>query len=667
MQVSAPALDAFGEADHGWPARSTWSSSTPSSTEYSGLPRRAHRRRPAGRWRARRRRQRAVERPRVGAGRRPTGADDRATPALRAFCAPGRGRSALHDVDPAARRRAPRGRLARAAPGEDPRPPVRDPARAGRHPRGPARPGRRRPRSPTPGPRSSALHPVLAPGRDSVRFARNGAYADPATDLADGDELAVIPPVSGGADGQAAAPPRSVEIREHAVARRRSSASSSTAWRSEDGAAVGFLGRTRSTPGTPAPGQEAEAARHAGRSVESLTYEAHESMAMAVLGDHRRRDRRRASAWSGLAIVHRTGEVPLGDVSIAVVAAGRPSRGGLRRRPLRHRRDQGPGPDLEGRAVPRRPRLDRPSGPHRPRRARSSDRPMRVYISVDMEGIGGINHPHPTDPKDTRYATSVALMVGETNAAIEGALAAGATDILVNDSHWNMYNLLPEDLHRSARVLQGEKAWSMVAGAQPPPDGSPAFDVALFVGYHARAGHGRGHDRPHLQRSPDRDAPGRPADRRVRAQRPGPRGLGHPGRDGHRRRRPGRGGRRLAAVGRAGRGQGRRRHAQRDQRRTRRSRASASGPRRRRPSGAPALGSLPAARGRAAGRHRGRLRPRRRAPTHGADRARCRAGRRPDRPLRQRRPGRSPTAGSWPSTGWPVRSTDGRTDAILRA
>ena len=81
---------------------------------------------------------------------------------------------------------------------------------------------------------------------------------------------------------------------------------------------------------------------------------------------------------------------------------------------------------------------------------------MRVYISVDMEGIGGINHPHPTDPADRRYATSVALMVGETNAAIEGALAAGATDILVNDSHWNMYNLLPEDLHEAARVLQGE-------------------------------------------------------------------------------------------------------------------------------------------------------------------------------------------------------------------
>ena len=111
---------------------------------------------------------------------------------------------------------------------------------------------------------------------------------------------------------------------------------------------------------------------------------------------------------------------------------------------------------------------------------------MKVYISVDMEGIGGINHPHPTDPKDARYPVSVDLMVGETNAAIEGALAGGATDILVNDSHSSMYNLLPEALDPRATLLQGQKAWSMVAGAM---DG---FDVALFVGYHARAGHPRG-------------------------------------------------------------------------------------------------------------------------------------------------------------------------------
>jgi D-amino peptidase len=111
---------------------------------------------------------------------------------------------------------------------------------------------------------------------------------------------------------------------------------------------------------------------------------------------------------------------------------------------------------------------------------------MRVYISVDMEGIGGISHPHPTDPKDARYPISVDLMVGEANAAIEGAVAGGATHILVNDSHASMHNLPPEAISPAATLLQGQKPWSMVAGA------AQGFDVALFVGYHARAGHPRG-------------------------------------------------------------------------------------------------------------------------------------------------------------------------------
>lgn len=110
----------------------------------------------------------------------------------------------------------------------------------------------------------------------------------------------------------------------------------------------------------------------------------------------------------------------------------------------------------------------------------------RVYISVDMEGIAGVNHPGPTDSGHDRYPAAVELMIGEANAAVEGALAAGASDVLVNDSHGRMYNLLPERMHPAARVLQGQKPWSMVEGAQ---DG---FDVALFVGYHARAGHARG-------------------------------------------------------------------------------------------------------------------------------------------------------------------------------
>jgi D-amino peptidase len=116
----------------------------------------------------------------------------------------------------------------------------------------------------------------------------------------------------------------------------------------------------------------------------------------------------------------------------------------------------------------------------------------RVYISVDMEGIAGISHHRPTERGDAGYPAACALMTGEANAAIEGALAAGATEILVNDSHGGMYNLSPTGLHPAARLLQGQKAWSMVAGARPGADGTAAFDVALFVGYHARAGHPTG-------------------------------------------------------------------------------------------------------------------------------------------------------------------------------
>ena len=113
---------------------------------------------------------------------------------------------------------------------------------------------------------------------------------------------------------------------------------------------------------------------------------------------------------------------------------------------------------------------------------------MKVYISVDMEGVAGISHPGPTERADKAYPDAVGLMVGEANAAIDGAFAGGATEVLVNDSHGGMYNLRPAEIDRRARVLQGQKPWSMVEGSGP----DRGFGVALFVGYHARAGHPRG-------------------------------------------------------------------------------------------------------------------------------------------------------------------------------
>jgi molybdopterin synthase catalytic subunit len=170
----------------------------------------------------------------------------------------------------------------------------------------------------------AARHPLLAPGRPSVRFARNGDYAEPATPLEDGDEVAFIPPVSGGSGDDPAASAaidarRILEISEAPIARTILAELEDRLATDEDGAVVGFIGRTRVSPGTPAPGQEAEAARHAGRLVQSLGYEAHETMALRVLGQIADEIAERFGV-ERLAIVHRTGEVALGEASIAIVA-----------------------------------------------------------------------------------------------------------------------------------------------------------------------------------------------------------------------------------------------------------------------------------------------------------------------------------------------------------
>ncbi len=110
---------------------------------------------------------------------------------------------------------------------------------------------------------------------------------------------------------------------------------------------------------------------------------------------------------------------------------------------------------------------------------------MKVFISIDMEGICGIVGEKETDPVQggEAYQTSRKLMTGEANAAIEGCLRAGANEILIADSHWNFDNLIPEELNEAAVLLRGTpRPFSMVQ------DLDSTFDAAMFIGYHAMAG-----------------------------------------------------------------------------------------------------------------------------------------------------------------------------------
>lgn len=110
---------------------------------------------------------------------------------------------------------------------------------------------------------------------------------------------------------------------------------------------------------------------------------------------------------------------------------------------------------------------------------------LKVFISVDMEGITGVvtsEECSRTAGDDYQYFRKI--MTQETNAAIEGALAAGATEIWVRDSHGSARNIIPDMLHKKAKLLRD---WSggtlgMVEGIDE------TFDALIFVGYHAKAG-----------------------------------------------------------------------------------------------------------------------------------------------------------------------------------
>ena len=117
-----------------------------------------------------------------------------------------------------------------------------------------------------------------------------------------------------------------------------------------------------------------------------------------------------------------------------------------------------------------------------PKRAAKS-----VWISIDMEGLGGVATYSHVMMQGIEYERARKWMADEANACIEGAASAGATKFCVNDSHGSMHNIFADDLDPRAELLVGTaKPWSMGQGI----DGG--YDTCFFVGYHARAGHRRG-------------------------------------------------------------------------------------------------------------------------------------------------------------------------------
>ena len=112
----------------------------------------------------------------------------------------------------------------------------------------------------------------------------------------------------------------------------------------------------------------------------------------------------------------------------------------------------------------------------------------RVFISIDMEGISGVVDWNHVDMNHAEYAYYRKMMAGDLNAAIEGALAAGAGEIVVSDAHGGMRNLQPEDVNEAAYLIRGSpKPNSMMEGID---DGH--YKAAIFVGYHSMNGTEKG-------------------------------------------------------------------------------------------------------------------------------------------------------------------------------
>jgi D-amino peptidase len=118
---------------------------------------------------------------------------------------------------------------------------------------------------------------------------------------------------------------------------------------------------------------------------------------------------------------------------------------------------------------------------------RAQTRPMKIYISADMEGVVGVVTNEQLGPQGFEYARFREFMTNEVNAAIEASFEAGATEIVVSDSHGNGQNLLIEKLAKNVLLIRSwPRPLMMMQGIDE------TFAGAIFIGYHSATTNAQG-------------------------------------------------------------------------------------------------------------------------------------------------------------------------------
>ncbi|MBW2367299.1 MAG: M55 family metallopeptidase [Deltaproteobacteria bacterium] len=114
---------------------------------------------------------------------------------------------------------------------------------------------------------------------------------------------------------------------------------------------------------------------------------------------------------------------------------------------------------------------------------------MNVFIVCDMEGATGVVHRDQLSIDAKEYGRARKLLTGDINAAVTGAIEAGAKKVTVCEGHGSMRNVLLEDLHEEAVLISGPlefKDYGQIIGLDS------SYDAAVFVGFHSKAGNAQG-------------------------------------------------------------------------------------------------------------------------------------------------------------------------------